>query len=96
MKYEVITCPNNITPEAVDIIRLVAQESYGKALQKADEYIAHAQNPQQVNIATLISSQILALAGYKEIASVILNLLLEKFDTYSAARDLCLRTISKL
>ena len=86
----------SVSPEILEIVSLVADKEYCKALSMVDEYISKNENNRRKNIAAMMSLQILALAGYKEIASILLEALLDKFDTHSKERDLCQRTISKI
>ena len=91
---------NNVSEELLSIISLVANKEYGTALQMLEEEIANAKNSEGKNIAAMISLQVLAFAGYTEIASVLLEALLAKFEASDEvnrrAKSLCQRTIQTL
>ena len=91
---------NSVSPELLKIISLVANKEYGDALQMIEDEIANAKNSEGKNIATMISLQILAFAGYTEMASVLLEALLANFEASdevnSRAKSLCQRTIQTL
>ena len=82
-----------ISPEFMDVLVLVADKEYDEALQIVDEYIDDVKDDELKNIAALMSLQILALAGYGEIASVLLKALLKKFKIHSQAKGICKRTL---
>ena len=95
--FEGIMIPiDSVSHEFLKIICLVADREYDEALQMVDEYISQVEDDEQKNIAIMISLQILALAGYKDIASVLLEALLKNFKAHSKARSLCQRTINNL
>lgn len=97
MRFEGITMPlGSVSPEFWKIISLAADKEYDEALEMINEYIAETEDVEQKNIAAMMSLQVLALAGYKEIASVLLETLLKKFKMHSKARSLCQRTIKTL
>lgn len=87
---------DSISPEFLKIICLVANKEYDEALQIVEEYISQVEDAEQKNIATMIFLQILALAGYGEITSILLEALLKNFKEHSKERCLCQRTINNL
>ena len=94
MNFKVITTPfGSASPEFRKIISLAADKEYDAALEMINEYIADTEDVEQKNIAAMMSMQLLALAGYDEIASVLLEALLKKFKARSKARCLCQKTI---
>lgn len=96
-RFDGITIPlDNISPEFLKIICIVADKEYGEALQMVEEYISQTENAEQKNIAVMMSLQILALAGYTEITSILLKALLKNFKAHSKERCLCQRTINNL
>ena len=100
-RFDGIMIPvDRVSPELLRIISLVANKEYGTALQMAEEEIANAKNSDAKNIATMISLQILAFAGYTEMASILLEALLANFEASCEvncrAKSLCQRTINCL
>lgn len=87
---------DEVSPELIEVISLATDKEYGEALEIIDEYISQVEDAEQKNIAAMISLQILALAGYNEISSILLKALLKKFNARSKARNLCKRTINNL
>ena len=97
MNFKGITIPlGSVSPEFWKIISLAAEREYDAALEILNEYIAETEDVELKNIAAMMSMQLLALAGYNEIASVLLESLIKKFDVHSKARSLCQRTIKTL
>lgn len=86
----------DVSSEFLEVITLVADKEYGMALQLVNEYISKTADAESKNIEAMISLQILAMAGYKELASVLLNALVKNFKMHSKARHLCKETISIL
>lgn len=82
-----------ILPDLLEIIPLVSEKKYDEALTIINDYISLANDEECKNTAAMMSLQILALAGYGEIASVLLKALLKKFKIHSQAKGICKRTI---
>ena len=96
-RFDGIMIPiDSVSPKFLKIIYLVADKEYDEALQMVDEYISQVEDAEQKNIATMIFLQILALAGYGEIVSILLKALLKNFKAHSKERCLCQRTINNL
>lgn len=97
-RFERDTIP--LAPEYLNLMTLALNKDYDDALQMAEDEIANAKNSEGKNIATMISLQLLAMAGYTEMASVLLKALLANFkasnEVNSRARSLCQRTINCL
>lgn len=87
---------DEISPELLDIIRLVDEKEYSEATQMIDDYISEVKETEQKNITVMIFLQVLALAGYKDTASILLKALLKNFKAFSKARYLCRKTIKSL
>ena len=85
-----------MSPEIMEILFLVTEEEYDEALEMVEEYISQTECDEIKNIAVMMSLQILALAGYIEIASVLLKQLCKRFRLHDKARDICKRTIKTL
>lgn len=96
-RFDGIMIPlDNVSPDVLKIICLVADKEYSEALDWVDTYISQAEDVDTKNIGGMVSLIILALAGHKDIASILLEALLEKFKTHSRARSLCQRTLKTL
>lgn len=96
-RFDGIMIPlDNVSQDFLKIICLVADKEYSEALDWIDTYISQSEDVDTKNIGGMVSLIILALAGYKDIASVLLEALLEKFKTNSRARNLCQRTLKIL
>jgi len=83
--------PDNVSPDFIKIICLVADKKYSEALYWIDTYIPQIEDADTKNIGGMVLLIVLALAGYKDIASVLLEALLEKFKTHSREKSLCQR-----
>ena len=96
-RFNAITIPlDNVAPEFIKLICLVADKEYDEAFQRLDEHISKVEDAEQKNIALMIFLQVLALAGYEKIASILLKALQKNFKVHSKARHLCQRTIKNL
>lgn len=96
-RFDGIMIPlDNVSQDFLKIICLVADKEYSEALDWIDTYISQSEDVDTKNIGGMVSLIILALAGYKDIASVLLEALIEKFNTHSRARNLCQRTLKIL
>lgn len=96
-RFDGIMIPlDNVSQDFLKIICLVADKEYSEVLDWIDTYISQSEDVDTKNIGGMVSLIILALAGYKDIASVLLEALLEKFNTHSRARNLCQRTLKIL
>ena len=85
-----------MSPEFMEILFLTNEGEYGEALEMIEEYISRTECDEIKNIAVMMSLQILALAGYTEIASVLLKTLCKRFGLRDKARDICKRTIKTI
>ena len=83
-------------PEVADIVSLVSEEEYAEALKLVEILMKNVDNRKDMNLLTIIFLQLLALAGYGEIASFLLEALLKNLKVYRNARKLCKRTIKSI
>ena len=86
----------DVSPRITEVITLVANKEYDIAFKLVDEFISQTNNVKRKNVEAMLGLQILALAGYGDIASVLLEALLKNFKIYSKARHLCKETIKAL
>ena len=97
IRFDGIAIPiDSISPEFLKVISLVADKEYSEALDILDDYISEVEDNNHKIIAAMMSLQILALAGYEEIASILLKALLKNFKAQSKEKNLCQRTIDKI
>ncbi len=95
--FENIVFPSELMYSEFGYIVLhTANQEYSEALQLLDDYIEKVEDAECKNIAALMSLQILALAGYKEISAVLLKAMLKNLKTHSRAENLCQRTINNI
>ncbi len=83
-------------PEVADIVLLAIDKEYTDALKLVEILMNDVDNNKDRDLLTIICLQLLALAGYREIASVLLEALLKNLKVYSNARNLCKRTLNEL
>lgn len=97
IRFDGIAIPiDSVSPEFLKVISLVADKEYSEALDTINEFISEVKDTKYKNIAAMMSLQILALAGYEEIASVLLKALLKNFKAHSKEKCLCQRTINNI
>ena len=75
---------------------LAIDKEYTDALKLVEILINDVDNNKERNLLTIICLQLLALAGYREIASVLLEALMKKLRVFSKERRMCKRTLNKL
>ncbi len=83
-------------PEVADIVLLAIDKEYTDALKLVEILMNNVDNNKDRDLLTIIFLQLLALAGYGEIASFLLEALLKNLKFYSKARKLCKRTIKSI
>lgn len=83
-------------PEVADIVLLAIDKEYTDALKLVEILINDVDNNKERNLLTIICLQLLALAGYREIASVLLEALMKKLRVFSKERRMCKRTLNEL
>lgn len=96
-RFEGMMIPiDKVSYELMEIISLVTNEEYDEALNIVDDYISQNKDTEKKNIAAMIFLQILALAGYRGISSILLESLHKRFGICSKARNMCKRTIRNI
>lgn len=87
---------DSVLPPLKDCVLFAIDGEYDKALQIIDDCAEIVEDEEYKSVAALMSVQVMAMAGYKEISSILLKSILSNLKTDSRARNLCQRTINEL
>ena len=82
--------------KTADVVSLVLDEEYTEALKFVENSMNDVNNKKDKNLLTIMFLQLLALIGYKETASVLLEALLKKLKVFSKERRICKRTLETI
>ena len=87
---------DSVLPPLKDCVLFAIDEEYDKALQIIDDVAEIVEDEEYKFVAALMSAQVMAMAGYREISSILLRSILNNLKADNRARNLCQRTINEL